>query len=58
MSMGVSKNPSFKFQLMWTRDPTLKDLMSRWWSRGDPTYGTAMYSFVKRLQFVKSQLNK
>ena len=26
----TSKNPSFKFQLMWLRDPSLQDLMIAW----------------------------
>lgn len=32
----------------------MKDL----WRNGLPMYGNAMYTFVKRLQFVKYQLKK
>ncbi|XP_059076363.1 uncharacterized protein LOC131875739 [Cryptomeria japonica] len=47
---GITKNPSFKFQLMWLRDQSLHDLMLDWWQEGRPTHGTAMFIFTKRLQ--------
>lgn len=43
---------------MWLRDSTLHDLMADWWCEGKPTYRTAMYSFVKQLQFVKYKLKR
>lgn len=52
------KNPSFKFQLMWLRDPFLQDLMIVWWHEGRPSHGTTMFSFEKRLQHVKFRLKK
>lgn len=52
------KNPSFKFQLMWLQDPSLYELVLDWRCEGRPTYGTVMYTFVKRLQFVKYRLKK
>lgn len=52
------KNPSFKFQLMWLWDPSLHELMLDWRHKGRPTYGMDMYSFFKRLQYVKYRLKK
>ena len=49
----VPKNPPFKFQLMWLRDSSLHDFVSCWWKDGAPAYGTAMFSFSKKLQYVK-----
>ena len=54
----VTKNPSFKFQLMWLRDLSLPDLMVDWWYEGMPDHGTAMYTFSKRLQHVKYRLKR
>lgn len=54
----TSKNPSFKFQLMWLRDPSLHDLMITRWHEGRPLHGTSMFTFEKRLQHVKSRLKK
>ena len=45
----VTKNPSFKFHLMWLRDLSLPDLLVDWWYEGMPDHGTAMYTFSKRL---------
>ena len=53
----TSKKPSFKFQLMWLRDPSLYDLMITWWYEGRPPHGTSMYTFEKRLQHVKFRIN-
>ncbi|XP_057862719.1 uncharacterized protein LOC131071037 [Cryptomeria japonica] len=55
---GITKNPSFKFQLMWLRDQSLHDLMLDWWQEGRPTHGTAMFIFTKRLQHVKFRLKR
>lgn len=55
---GITKNPSFKFQLMWLRDQSLHDLMLDWWQEGTPTHGTAMFIFTKRLQHVKFRLKR
>ena len=55
---GITKNTSFKFQLMWLRDQSLHDLMVNWWYEGRPAHGTAMYTFCKRLQHVKYRLKK
>ncbi|XP_059066210.1 uncharacterized protein LOC131857552 [Cryptomeria japonica] len=52
------RTPSFRFQLMWLRDPSLKDYVAEWWRSGRPTYGMAMYIFSKRLQHVKYQLKR
>jgi exonuclease III len=52
------RKPSFKFQLMWLRDPSLKDLVSEWWRRGRPEFGTSMYVFAKLLQYVKLELKR
>jgi len=41
---------------MWLREESLLDLVSRWWTEGRPAFGMAMYSFVKRLQYVKYKL--
>ena len=54
----VTKNPSFKFQLMWLRDLSLPDLMVDWLYEGKPSYGRAMYTFSKRLQHVKFRLKR
>lgn len=55
---GVTKNTSFKFQLMWLRDPSLQDLMLDWWHEGMPSHGTAMFTFSKQLQHVKFRLKR
>ncbi|XP_059075377.1 uncharacterized protein LOC131875313 [Cryptomeria japonica] len=55
-SARVARSPSFKFQLMWLRDPSLQDLVADWWRKGRPAFGTAMFTFAKQLQFVKRQL--
>ena len=52
----VPTKPLFKFQLMWLQDSSLHDLMAHWWRQGGPTYGTAMFSFSKKLQYVKKKL--
>ncbi|XP_057836070.2 uncharacterized protein LOC131046358 [Cryptomeria japonica] len=52
------KNPPFKFQLMWLRDPSLGDLVAQWWRDDAPTFGTSMYSLVKKLQYVKFHLKR
>ena len=57
-SYSVTKQPSFKFQLMWLRDFSLPDLMVDWWYEGKPSYGTTMYTFSKRLQHVKFRLKR
>lgn len=43
---------------MWLCDSSLHDIMARWWRDCGPPYATAMYSFVKKLQFVKFQLKR
>lgn len=43
---------------MWLRDESLHDLVLGWWSFGKPAHGTAMYSFSKKLQFVKYKLKR
>jgi hypothetical protein len=58
ISYGITKNPSFKFQLMWLRDMSLSDLMMDWWYEGMPSHGTAMFTFSKRLQHVKYRLKR
>ncbi|XP_059076969.1 uncharacterized protein LOC131876167 [Cryptomeria japonica] len=55
-STCAPRTPSFRFQLMWLRDPSLKDYVAEWWRSGRPAYGMAMYIFSKRLQHVKYQL--
>ena len=55
---GVTKNPFFKFKLMWLRDQSLQDLMMDQWYEGMPTHGIAMVTFYKRLQHVKYRLKK
>ena len=57
-SYGVTKNPSFKFQLMWLWDQSLQALMMEWWYEGMPTHGTTMFTFSKRLQHVKYRLKR
>ncbi len=54
----ITKNPSFKFQLMWLRYQSLQDLMVDWRYEGMPTHGTTMYTFCKKLQHVKYKLKK
>lgn len=53
-----TKNPSFRFQLMWLREASLQDYIIAWWREGKPAYGTAMFSFVKQLQYVKFKLKR
>ncbi|XP_057868067.2 uncharacterized protein LOC131075253 [Cryptomeria japonica] len=48
------KNPPFKFQLMWLRDPSLGDLVAQWWRDGAPAYGTSMYSLIQDLGFSEA----
>ena len=50
--------PSFSFQIMWLRDSSLYDLVSEWWKKGRPAFGTSMYVFAKLLQYVKYELKK
>ncbi|XP_059066656.1 uncharacterized protein LOC131857894 [Cryptomeria japonica] len=57
-SAQVSHSPSFKFQLMWLRDPTLHALVEQWWRKGRSAFGIAMFTFAKQLQFVKFQLKQ
>ncbi|XP_057871389.2 uncharacterized protein LOC131077832 [Cryptomeria japonica] len=58
LSYGITKNPSFKFQLMWLRDHSLRDLVLDWWYEGLPAHGRAMYTFSKWLQYVKYRLKR
>ena len=57
-SSRVLRKPSFRFQLMWLRDSSLYDLVSDWWKKGRPAYGTSMYIFAKLLQHVKFELKR
>ena len=41
---------------MWRHDSSLCDFILCWWKDGAPTYGTAIFSFSKKLQYVKRQL--
>ena len=43
---------------MWLWDSSLHDLVSVWWKKGRPAFGTLMYIFSKLLQHVKFELNK
>ena len=43
---------------MWLRDSSLYGLISEWWKKGRPAYGTSMYVFAKLLQYVKYELKK
>ena len=43
---------------MWLRDSSLYDLVSDWWKKGRPAYGTSMYIFAKLLQHVKFELKR
>ena len=49
---------SFKFQLMWLKDPDLYGCVAEWWKDDRPAFGTAMYTFAKLLQYVKYQLKR
>ena len=53
----ILKCPHFKFQLMWFCDSSLHDFVLCWWKDDTPPYGTVMFSFSKRLQYVKRHLS-
>ncbi|XP_057821288.2 uncharacterized protein LOC131033978 [Cryptomeria japonica] len=57
-TLVASNNPSFKFQLMWLGDPSLQDFMMDWWVDKKPAFGTAMYSIIKKLQYIKYRLKR
>lgn len=57
-SFSVTKNPSFKFQLMSLRDISLPDLTLDWWHEGMPAHGTTMFTFNKRLEHVNYMLKR
>ncbi|XP_057840889.2 uncharacterized protein LOC131050696 [Cryptomeria japonica] len=48
----------FKFEKMWLRDGSLRDLIKEWWSGAPKTFGTKAFVFVKKLQFVKSKIKE
>ncbi|XP_057818148.2 uncharacterized protein LOC131031127 [Cryptomeria japonica] len=52
-SFAAPKNLPFKFQLMWLWDSSLHELVAKWWREGGPSFGIAMYFFIKKLQYVK-----
>ena len=58
VSTRVLQKPYFRFELMWLQDSSLYDLVSDWWKKGRPAYGTSMYIFAKLLQYVKFELKR
>ncbi|XP_057851793.2 uncharacterized protein LOC131061978 [Cryptomeria japonica] len=48
----------FKFEKMWLRDQSLRELINGWWLGAPEVSGTKAFVFVKKLQFIKSKLKE
>lgn len=48
----------FKFEKMWLRHGSLRDLIKEWWSGAPKVIGTKAFVFVKKLQFVKPKIKE
>lgn len=43
---------------MWLIDPTLADNIQHWWLEGSQFFGTRMFIFTPKLNFLKSKLKQ
>ncbi|GLJ24567.1 hypothetical protein SUGI_0469450 [Cryptomeria japonica] len=48
----------FKFQIIWWRDETFLDNLKIWWLEGNIYSGSPSFKFIKRMQFLKSQIKE
>lgn len=48
----------FKFEAMWLRDGSIRNLIDQWWKHKPVNSGNKAFAFFKKLQFVKEKLKQ
>ncbi|XP_059065926.1 uncharacterized protein LOC131857407 [Cryptomeria japonica] len=48
----------FKFEKLWLRDQSQRELINGWWSGAPKVCGSKAFIFVKKLQFIKSKIKE